>query len=88
MTARDPEQQREDDNLARAFAGHLQGRLAPTLDPATVAADLIAIARDHDWRHVPRPEPITAAGARDPQTAARGAAYARDLLDRTRKDNR
>lgn len=54
-----------DDDLARAYAAHLTGRLAAGIDPALVAAALVDIARDRGWRPIPRP-PVPPAGTGAP----------------------
>lgn len=74
--------QRARDEAIRAVAAYLTGRLAPTLDPAHVAAGVLDVLHDLGWRFVPRPQPIAPTGPRDPEAYERGAALARTLLDR------
>lgn len=71
---------RADRDAAAVLAGHLRGRLAAGIDPALVADHLVALLREHGWRPIPRPQPITAQGRKDPATAKAGAARVRAEL--------
>ncbi|MFD0902359.1 hypothetical protein [Actinomadura sediminis] len=57
-----------DEAAADLIARHLNGRLAPHIDPRLVAAHLVDLLREHGWRPIPRPEPITAQGPGAPPT--------------------
>jgi len=63
------EQQRADEAAATLIARHLAGRLAAHIEPSIVAARLVELLREHGWRPIPRPEPLTRSGPGDPPTA-------------------
>ncbi|WP_242890196.1 hypothetical protein [Actinomadura litoris] len=71
----------------RAVAAILRGRLAPTLDAGHVAALVLDELHGLDWRHVPRPAPLTAQGRKDAATAHRGADAVRKAFDRALAKN-
>jgi hypothetical protein len=79
MTA-DVEAQRARDRAVTAIARLLAGRLLPGMDAAHIAAQVVDGMHADGWRHVPRPQPITAQGRKDPETAHRGAARVRAAL--------
>ena len=71
----------------RTVAAVLHGRLAPTLDADHVAALAVDALHAAGWRPIPRPQPITAPGRRDPATAHRGADEVRKAFDRALNKN-
>jgi hypothetical protein len=80
----DEQQQRADDAATTLIARHLAGRLAAHVDPRLVATRVVELLREAGWRPIPRPEPITASGPRDPTVAVRGAERAREALAEAR----
>lgn len=88
MTAPDAtEAERADEAAAYILAALLRGRLASGIDPALVAARLIATLREHGWRPIPRPQlPGQTPGAGAPPSADYLAAA--DRIRNQPKENR
>lgn len=84
MTDLDPDVQRA--RATDAITHLLAGRLLPGMDAAHIAAQALDIAAEHGARFVARPAGIPEPGHRDPATAHRGAAAAREALGLTRPE--
>jgi len=83
MTApkgRDPDVQAAIDRSVTWWTRRLQPLLLPGLDAALIARDGVEHMHSDGWRRIERSPRIPEPGRRDPDTAHRGAAYARQLL--------
>ena len=72
--------ERDRQDAIRALTPILTPRLLATLDPEHVAGLALDALHDLGWRHVPRPQPITGPGRKDPAVYERGAEEAREAL--------